>query len=399
MRYEFTALQRGKQFKDTLEANTQEEVIEYLKQQGIFPISVKAKPVSPFSKLESLIQRVSFNDVTFITRQLSIMLDAGLTLIDSLDIIRKQTKKKSLTNLIVDIDKSLREGSNFSQAIAKYPKLFSHFYVALVKSGEASGKLDVVLAKLAKNLEDSRTFKKKIRNALIYPIVIVLAMIGMIFVLLTFVVPKLLELYEEFDVELPSTTKALITISSFFESYWIFILIGFIGFLVLMSRLFRSKKGQKVYSKVSLKLPVLGKVIENASLVDTTRTLAILITSGVSIIDSLEIVTEVSNNHVYQNAFRTIVHRVSKGFSLGQSMANENVFPETLIQMVIVGEQTGHLDETLSKISDYYQSEAELAIKGLLTLVEPMIIAVLGIVVGLLVSAVISPIFSLTSSI
>ncbi|MCA9372234.1 type II secretion system F family protein [Candidatus Woesebacteria bacterium] len=399
MRFSYTAISNGKEVKDTLEANSTNEVVEFLKSQGIFPINVVEKKASLLDRIMGLFDRVSFSDVTFITRQLAIMLDAGLTLIDSLEIIKKQTKKKSLVALVSDIDKSLREGSNFSQAITRYPKYFSNFYIALVKSGEASGKLDIVLSKLAKNLEDARTFRKKIRNAMIYPVVIIIGMISMIFVLLTFVVPRLLELYGEFDVELPATTKALIAISSFFESNWVYILI-FVGVIVFgLRRLLKTTLARSISNKIMLELPVVGPVIKTSSLVDTTRTLSILINSGVSILESLEIVTDVSTNLVYKNAFKEITKKVEKGFSLGQSMSNAQVFPETLVQMAIVGEQTGHLDETLSKISEYYQTESELAIRGLLSLVEPSIIAVLGLVVGLLVSAVITPIFSLTSSI
>ncbi len=398
MLFQYKALLNNSPIKGQLEAETTKEVMDYLKSNGYFILEIKEIKQSQLSSVSTILQRVSFNDITYMTRQLAIMLNAGLTIIDSIEILKKQTSKTVFKNLLGDIDKSIREGKNFSSALAKYPQYFSTFYIALVKSGEASGKLDSILSKLAENLEFQRAFKSKIKNALIYPVVIIIAMFAMIFVIMTFVVPRLTELYESMQVELSGSTQFLINISSFLESYWIFVLVGIGVAGFLFQRGLKSPTGKKLFDTYVLYVPVFGKIIITASLVDATRTLSILIGSGVPILDALSIVTEVNTNTVFRNAFIRIKERVEKGLSIGTAMSNEKIFPESLVQMTIVGEQTGHLDETLDKVSGYYQSETELAVKAMLVLIEPMILIVLGVTVGFVVMAVITPIFSLTSS-
>ncbi len=398
MLFQYKALLNNNPVKGQLEAETEKEVMEYLKTNDYFILEIKELKSSQFNSFSTLLQRVTFNDITYMTRQLAIMLNAGLTIIDSIEILKKQTSKAIFKNLLGDLDKSIREGKNFSAALSKYPEHFSTFYIALVKSGEASGKLDIILSKLAENLEFQRAFKSKIKNALIYPVVIILAMFAMIFVIMTFVVPRLTELYESMQVELSGSTQFLITISSFLESYWIFVLVGIGVLIFLFQKGLKSPTGKKLFDTYILHVPVFGKIIITAALVDATRTLSILIGSGVPILDALSIVTEVNTNLVFRNAFIRIKERVEKGLSIGTAMSNEKIFPESLVQMTIVGEQTGHLDETLDKVSGYYQSETELAVKAMLVLIEPMILIILGVTVGFVVMAVITPIFSLTSS-
>ncbi len=398
MQFQYKALLNNKPVKGTLEAETEKEIRDYLKQNGYFTLEIKEIKPTELTSIGSLLARVSFSDITYMTRQLAIMLNAGLTIIDSIEILQKQASKTSVRNMLTDIDKNIREGKNFSAALQKYPNYFSAFYIALVKSGEASGKLDMILSKLAENLEFQRAFKSKIRNALIYPIVIIFAMIGMIFVIMTFVVPRLTELYESMDVELSGSTQLLINISSFLENYWYFVIAGAVALGIAFQRFIKSPSGKTLFDTYVLHVPIFGKIIITAALVDATRTMSILIGSGVPILDALSIVTEVNTNEVFKKAFIRIKEKVEKGLSIGTAMSNEKIFPESLVQMTIVGEQTGHLDETLDKVSGYYQSETELAVKAMLTLIEPMILVVLGVTVGFIVMAVITPIFSLTSS-
>src|SRR3989338_9062747 len=229
MLFQYKALQNNQKVTGKMEAESDKEIAEYLKANGYFPIEITEKKTSSLQTLSSFMQQVSARDVSFITRQLSIMLDAGLTLIESMDIIYKQISKAPVKKIVSEVQKSVRDGKTFSQSLANYPRLFSNFYIALVKSGEASGKLDEVLEKLAEHLEKQRIFNQKIKNALIYPTTIIMVMIAMTFVMFSFVMPKLLSLYENFEVELPASTRTLMAVSHFFESYWLFILIGIIG--------------------------------------------------------------------------------------------------------------------------------------------------------------------------
>lgn len=398
MKYKYQALQENKKITGEMEARSEKEIADYLRSNGYFPIQINEVKKSSFDGLIKNLQKVSFKDVVYMTRQFSIMLDAGLTLIDSVEILKRQAKKQSVHRMLSNIEKSLRDGDTFSTALSKYPKQFSNFYVALVRSGEASGKLDEILTKLAKHMETQREFRQKIRNAMIYPTVIVIAMLAMMFVMFTFVMPQLLSLYESFNVDLPTSTKIIMSISNFMQLYWMYVLAGIIAIVIGSIKFKQSKKGTEIFDTFALKLPVLGNISKTSALVDATRTLSILVSSGVPILDSLEIVVDVNNNIIFRKAFIRIKEKVERGLSVGKAMSTESIFPESLIQMTIVGEQTGHLDETLMKLSEYYQTESEMAVKAMLALLEPAILVVLGISVGFLVMSVITPIFSLTNS-
>jgi len=399
MKFLYKAIYNGNIVKGKIEADKDEEVINYLKNKGFFVIQIKKETNTSLTFLMWMFNQVNFSDVVNFTRQIAIMINAGLTLIESLDILKKQTVKESFKKIITDIVIEIKAGNSFSSALKKYPKQFSHLYIALVRSGEASGKLGEILLKLADNLEKEREFKEKIKGALIYPVIIVIAMLVVIFIMITFVLPRLLNLYKDFNIDLPPTTQFLISISSFMTRFWP----GFLGaiFLVifLVKNYLNTNEGKFFYDSTLLKLPVISNVIKISSLVNVTRTLSILIGSGVSILDALDIVKETSENLVYQRAFSDIYKKVEKGVSLGTAMdEEEEIFPPILVQMTQVGEQTGHLDDALGKISRYFEMESELAVKAMTTLIEPAILIFLGLGVGFLVMSVITPIYNLTSS-
>jgi len=398
MIFKYRALKGNKIFRNRIEAVNKQEVVEYLRKNGYFPITITSLEDSPFSVMNSLFDRVGFNDVVDLTRQLAIMLNAGLTLIDCFEILKKQLTKPSLIKIIDSIDKDIRSGSSFSASLQKYPNLFSKVYISLVKSGEASGKLGDILLKLSDNLEKTRDFRSKIKGAMVYPIIVIVAMIAVIFIMITFVLPTLLNLYKDFNIDLPITTKILIVVSSFSARFWPIIIVSAFGITSSISYFLKTKKGKLLFDKAVLKIPVINNVIRISTLVDSTRTLSILIGSGVSILDALNIIVEATDNVVYQQAFSNIYKQVEKGVSLGASMTNEGIFPPILVQMTIVGEQTGHLDETLGRISKYFEMESEMAVKMMTTLIEPAILIVLGLGVGFLIMSIISPIYNLTSS-
>lgn len=398
MYFRYRALKKNKIISGKIEANSQNDVVEYLKANNLFPVEIKKYEVTGTPILGFILDRISFTDIVDLTRQLAIMLNAGLTLIDSFEIIKKQLTKVSLLKIIEDIDKEVRGGKSFSSALLKYPQYFSSLYISLVRAGETSGKLSEILLKLAENLEKEREFRGKIKGALIYPIVVIVAMVSVMFIMITFVIPQLLNLYKEFNIELPLPTKILIVVSSFSVRFWPFIIAGVFFGTAGLRRYFKTKAGKRVLDRLTLKTPIFGSVIKMSALVDSTRTLAILIGSGVSILDSLEIIIDTSSNIIYQDAFKSIYKQVEKGVSLGTAMEVENIFPPILVQMTTVGEQTGHLNDTLARISHYFEMESELAVKALTTMIEPLILVLLGLGVGFLVISVITPIYNLTSS-
>jgi len=397
MLYRYKAIKNNKVVSGKIEGANEKNVIEYLRSTCEFLIEVAAEDKNK-NAIPNPFDRVGFNDIVDFTRQLAIMLNAGLTLIDCFDIMKKQVTKISLNKIISDIDKEIRGGKSFSYAIGKYPQFFPNLYISLVKSGEASGKLSEILLKLADNLEKQREFQGKIKGALIYPIIVVIGMIGVMFVMITFVMPKLLNLYKDFNVELPLSTQILITVSNFTARYWPLIIVGAVAAISAISGYFKTKPGRYLYDKTLLKMPVVNNVIQKSTLVDSTRTLSILIGSGVSILDALNIIVDTSGNMVYRDAFTSIYHQVEKGTSIGSAMTNEGIFPPILVQMTTVGEQTGHLDDTLMRISTYFEMESEMAVKAMTTLIEPAILVFLGFGVGFLVLSVLTPIYNLTSS-
>jgi len=398
MLFQYKALKNGKAVIKKIEAASTANVIEYLQKNDYFPIKVEQIKDDEMSFIDTLTQKIDFNDVVDFTRQVALMLNAGLTLIDSLEILKRQTPKPVLRKLIEDIDTKIKGGSPFSTALLEYRQYFSKLYISLVKSGEASGKLGEILLRLADNLEKEREFKGRLKGALVYPIIVVTGMVIVMFIMITFVLPKLLGLYKDFNVELPVSTKILIAVSGFSSRFWPIVIAIVFGIYYFIKKYLSTKLGKNAFDKFCLKLPVFGKIISISALVESTRTLAILTSSGISILDALSIVVDATENSVYQQAFLNVSHNVEKGLSLGVALDQEQIFPPILVQMSQVGEQTGKLDDTLFRLSKYFEMESEMATKTMTTLIEPMILVVLGVGVGFLVMSVITPIYNLTNS-
>lgn len=397
MKFSYKAIKDNEVVNASIEAATEIEVLNYLKKNAYTPISIKQdKPLLP--QFSAIFDKVAFVDIVDFTRQLAIMLNAGLTLVDCLSILEKQITKEEMVSLIKSIQKEILSGVTFSRALQKYPQHFPNLYIALVKSGEASGKLSEILLKLADNLEKQREFQAKIKGALTYPIVVLIGMFAIMFIMITFVIPKLLNLYKDFNIELPVTTKILMAVSSFLAQFWPLVIVG--GFVAsgFIQRYLKTERGKLALDTVLLRLPIFGKIVSISSLVDSTRTLSILIGAGVSILDTLSIIVETTENSLYRISFKNILKQVEKGVSLGDSFNNEDLFPPILVQMVTVGERTGNLDDTMMRISHYFDLESEEAVKTITTLIEPLILVVLGVGVGFLVISVITPIYNLTSS-
>lgn len=398
MLYQYRAVKNDVTEERTIEAESIDEVVEYLRRHNYFLIHVKPVRHMGASITSSLLHRITHHDIVDMTRQLSIMMIAGLTIVQALDILKKQQPKEELRTVIDDIEKQIKAGNTFSFALRRYPQYFPNLYIALIKSGEATGKLAEVLQKLSDNLEKEQQVKGRLRNALIYPGIVITAMVAVMFILMTFVVPKTLELYKEFDAELPLTTQILIFVSSFFANFWPLVLVGVAVLTYFVRAYLGTKSGKRTLDKILLSIPKVKNVIAYSALVNSTRTLAILIGSGVSILEALTIIVDTTDNVLYQEAFGRIYKEVERGRSLGAAFSNEAIFPPILVQMTVIGENTGHLDETLMRISNYFESESELAIKAMTTLIEPLILVVLGVGVGFIVLSIITPLYNLTNS-
>lgn len=398
MQYQYRALNGDVIKKSRIEAHSEAEVVDYLHAQGFFPIEIKPA-VQWYEKIQlSFLQKPSDGDITHFTREIAIMLNAGLTLTGALDILESQTTKASMRTIIIRLNQQIRGGKRFSEALGQFPGVFTRLYVALVKAGEASGKLNEILATLANDLDKQQEYLRKVRGALVYPAVVLIASVLVVFVMVTFVVPRLLDLYRDFQIELPMTTQILIFVSDFFARFWPVMIIVGIAIGLFVKKKLETYAGKYAFDRLLIRAPIVGQIIVMSTLVTATRTMAILIGSGVLVLESIGIVIETTHNYVYQQALRDVYKDVEKGSSIGISMANASVFPPILVQMTTVGEETGKLDEILLRVSNYFEAESDVAIKSMTTLIEPAVLILLGGIVVFIVLAVLSPIYTLTSS-
>lgn len=390
--------QNGKYHSGIVEARDKKEAANLLREKGLFVINVSSSSGASFSSFSSFsFSRVSFNDIVNFTRQLATMITAGLTLSESLSILRLQVKNPSLLVAVTRIQEDVQGGKSFAESISKYPQYFSPIYRSLIQAGEASGKLDEVLSRLADNLEKSRDFRSKTRGAFIYPAVVLVGMLVVMFIMMTFVVPKLTTIYQDFGVELPTPTLILIAVSTFLASFWYLVLGGVALGIFLFRKWKATAQGMRTWDSFLLSIPVIGSLIKQSTLVEVTRTMAILVGAGIPILEAITISEGAVSNVLYKDALKNIDRQVEKGFSLGTLFSDNPLFPPILGMMVTVGEHTGKLDESLFKLSRYFESETENAVKALTTLMEPLIMVILGLGVGFLVLAVLMPIYSLTS--
>jgi len=389
----------GKLIAGLVDAPSQEAAIRLLHEKQMFVVGIQvSREQMSLAKFEQYFKRVTFSDIVNFTRQLSTMVTAGLSLPEALTILRTQTTNRVFSAVLVDIEHQIVSGGNLAGALAKYSQYFSATYIALVRAGEASGTLDQILARLSESLEAQREFRGKVSGAMIYPIIILIGMIGVIFVMMTVVMPKLTGLYKDFNLDLPWTTKLLMSVSNFFVYYWWLMIIGAGGAVWAFRKWRKTPFGELLVDKLLFKIPLFGELQKKIILVDFTRTLGMLVSSGIHILEGLQILKNSLGNVLFRNAISEISKKVEKGFPLGDSFAQFEVFPPIVSQMMKVGEETGKLDETLSKLSKYFQAESETLVKGLTTAIEPIIMVIMGVGVGFIVISVITPIYNLTSS-
>jgi len=386
----------GKTVKGVVEARDEKQAAKILQEKGLLVISIVPFRKSLLAQVGPVFGRVTTTDLVNFTRQLSTMVTAGLQLTNALDILEVQSRP-SMAKVIVEIRREVEAGGTLAKAMERYPYIFDQVYVALIKSGEAAGSLDKVLARLADNLEKKREFQRKIKSAMIYPSIVIAGMSGVGAIMVIFVIPRMMVIYEEFQAELPVMTKILMAISSFVVSYWYFSLAILAGLVIALRILSKNPQFRGQVDNITFRLPIIGKLRTETMLTEFTRTLSLLVGAGVLIVDALKITIYSFSSPLYRQALEEVTKKVEKGIPLGTALAQEEIFPPILPQMVAVGEETGKIDEVLGKVSVYFEQEAEMAIKGLTTAIEPLIMIVLGVGVGFLVIAVIMPIYNLAS--
>ena len=397
-RYNYKAKDKaGKLVTGEVEASSQMVAAKLVRQRGLTVISILPARESVFGLVRKLRERISSSDVSTFTRQLATMANAGLPITEALLILRQQTKgamQKVVAQILTDVE----GGESLSIAMARHPQVFSPTYIALLKSGEVGGVIDEVLARLADNLEKQQEFSGKVKGALIYPAIIVVGMFVVGLVMMIFVIPRLTSLYGDFDAELPTATKILIGISGFFVNFWPFLIILIGGGLWGFSAYRKTPAGKRRTDELIFKLPIIGQLQREVILTELTRTLALMVGAGVSILEALNITAGVVGNEVVADALRDASKQVEKGFPIAYSFSKHpEAFPFILSQMVAVGEETGKMEEVLGKVSHVFEVESDQKVKGLTSAVEPLVMIILGLGVGFLVIAIILPIYNLTS--
>lgn len=388
---------KGEIVSGLVESVSDKQAIALLKSQGLFVISLNIKTESIFSQLNLRFSKVKFNDIVVFTQQLSTMITAGLNLTDSLNILKLQATNPAFKKVVSDILKDVEGGSNFAKALGRYPQYFTPIYTSLVRAGEASGKLQDVFQRLATTMEKQRDFRSKTRGALVYPAIILVGMVIVIFIMMTVVVPKLTDLYKDFGTELPPTTKLLMAVSSFFVNFWWLLIILIWGGLILFRSWKKTPIGARLWDKFILRLPIWGNLKKQLVLTEFTRTLAVLASAGIPILEALEIVSGSLDSITFQDDLKKVAQQVEKGYPIGIPISQNPDFPPIVGQMITVGEETGKLDETLLKVSTFFEAEAEQGIRTLTTAMEPLIMVVLGVGVGFVVISILMPIYNLTS--
>jgi type IV pilus assembly protein PilC len=384
--------------KGELAANSKEEVSALLRKQNILPINVSAKPKE--MKLKFGASKVTDKDIVILTRQLATMIDAGLPLVQCLDILGSQTENQSLAKTVNQVRSDVESGSTFADALKKHPKVFDNLYVNMVAAGEAGGILDTILQRLAVYMEKFAKIKKQIKSAMIYPAVILFVAVAVVALLLVVVVPMLAAMFAEAGQLLPLPTRIVITISNFLKGWGgLIILVSIIGSIVGLIQWRKTENGLRITDAIALKVPVMGDLIRKVSVAKFTRTLGTLLTSGVPILEGLMIVARTAGNKVVEEAIISTRQSVSEGKTLAEPLTKFAVFPPMVTQMIAVGEATGALDNMLTKIADFYDDEVDGAVATLTSMLEPMLMIFLGTTVGFVIVAMYMPIFQMGSAI
>jgi len=386
---------RGEKRKGEMEAPDEGSVRTHLRQQNVIPTKVVAKGKEVSFSLGR--QKVKKKDVAVFTRQLATMIDAGLPLVQSLDILSMQQESKAFKEVIKNIKEDVEGGSTFAGALRKHPKVFDELYTNLVVAGEEGGILDNVLNRLAIYIEKAESLKKKIKSAMVYPSTIVGVAVIVVAVLMIFVIPVFAKIFSSMGHTLPLPTLIVIGMSNIMKKYFLLLIVALVILVFMLRRYYATEKGKLTIDSLILKLPVFGTLFRKVAVARFSRTLATLITSGVPILDGLTITSKTAGNKLIEYAIMKARTSISEGETIAEPLARSEVFPPMVTQMIAIGESTGSLDSMLSKIADFYEEEVDVAVATLTSLLEPLLMVFLGVTVGGVVIAMYLPIFKIAT--
>ncbi len=388
----------GKIVSSEMEGDSKEVCIAKLREKGYFVTSINEKKGGGGIQLTFLQRGVSSTEVCIFARQFATMIGSGVPLVRCLTILQAQADNPTFKKIISQIRTDVEGGSTFSKSLEKHPKVFSDLFCSLVKAGEVGGILDSILERLADYLESSESLKSKVKGALTYPVV-VFGIAGLVVVaLVMFVLPQFKEIFMGMNVELPFATKALLATSDFMLNWWFIIIPGMFAVPILVWNFFQTKTGARIFDTNILRMPAIGMMMRKVAVAKFTRTLGTLIASGVPILQALEVTAQTAGNVVIAEAVDKTRISIREGESIADPLKASGVFPPMVVQMIAVGEETGELDKMLSKIADFYDSEVDTAVKGLTSIIEPIVIVFMGVIIGGIVLAVFMPMLKLVNA-
>ena len=392
----------GRLLEGTLEADNTGLVASKLREMGYYPISIEARSTRGLQTelhIPGLGRRVKARDVAVFARQFSTMINAGLTMLRALNILADQTANPALAQAVTGVRADVETGASLSQALSRHPKVFSRLFVSMVRAGETAGVLDQVLVQLAETLERQAKLRSKIRSAAAYPVAVLVLVSGIATGMLIFVVPMFKSMYKQVGGTLPAPTLMLIKISNIFTSYFpVVVGLAFLSFAA-GRRFVRTPRGRMLFDRLKLRTPIFGRVVHRSALSRFAHTLSVLLRSGVPILESLEITSDTVNNAVLGEAIKDVQNGVKGGETVARPLANHPSFPPMVTQMMAVGEETGALDEMLEKVASFYDQEVESLVDGLTSLIEPLLIVIMGALVGGMVICLYLPMFDIINQI
>ncbi|MBT3282867.1 type II secretion system F family protein [bacterium] len=403
MKFTYKATKDGKEYENTVDMPDRFLVYKHIRKEGGTVVSVKENELSlskKMSALNSMFGKVKIAEKIMFTRNLGVMIRVGLSLSRALAILERQTKNKKFKEVISNVGASIKKGSSFHDALAKFPKVFPPLFVSMVKAGEESGGLAEALAVVGKQMEKANTLKKKVKGALIYPSIIVFAMIIIGIVMLLYVVPTLTKTFNELNVELPKSTQFVITISDFLSNNTLVALLLIIILGVGAVIAFKSKRGRRIFEYIILHIPVVSNLVKETNSARTARTLSSLLASGVEVVSAISITGEVVQNSYYKEVLKRSEKDIQKGLPFSKAFIdNEKLYPILVGEMIAVGEETGQLSGMLHQVAEFYESEVDQKTKNMSTIVEPFLMILIGVVVGFFAISMVSPIYSISAGI
>ena len=397
MTYAYTAVDSsGRPVKGKMDADNQQHVLARLHEQGYHVTAVTEQKKFAFV---SRSKKVKLDVLVVFSRQLATMIDAGISIVKCLDILGNQLKDPVLKPVVNQTMRDVKNGISLTDALAKHGNVFSKLYINMIRAAELSGTLDEILDRLAGFLEYEMEVRTKIKSAMMYPVIVLIFSCLMVFTLMTFVLPKFKEIFDSMNVEMPIYTRMLFQASDLFKTFWYIPIIFVIGVVVFVKQTGKTKTGRYQINNLKLKVPIVGDIIQKMAISRFTRTFGTLVSSGVPMMRALEIVGETAGNAVIARGVQTAGESVREGQKISAPLETTGLFPTMVTHMIDVGEETGRLSDMLVKVSEFYEKEVDAAVKGLTSLIEPMLIVFMGVVVGFIAISVMGPIFKLVSSV